>query len=99
MPSSGDLHGSLRTLAALTILQAHAFQGPHWDWDRHFVGLRQLVASVRGVPEPRYRAPADASKPFRVIGHHLSPYFRDPRGALAKVRDRLVAGGAAAIVV
>jgi TIR domain len=99
-PSLADLHENLRAgLQRLPSLDVHEFQGKNTDWDQQFVRLRELIARLPGVPAPRYRPPVGEPKPFRVIDHLLSPHFRDPRGALARVREALLAGGNAAIVV
>ena len=51
-----------------------------------------------GVPAPRFRVPAGAVQPFRVIERSLSPYFSDPNHALAALRRALDASGSAAVM-
>jgi hypothetical protein len=98
--SLDDLDPVLRSgLQRLHGLDAHEFRGKNSDWDYQFVRLRELIAGVPGVPAPRYRAPAGEAKAFHVIDHLLSPHFRDPTHALTRLRETLLSGGSAAIVV
>ena len=90
------LHSGLQRLIRLDV---HEFQGKNSDWDRQFVRLREIIAGVPGVPAQRYRTPAGEAKVFHVIDHLLSPHFRDPTHALVRLRETLLAGGNAAIVV
>ena len=98
-PAIGDLHPSLHEdIAGLCEVHMHAFQGSDADWESQFVRLRGLIAAVPGVPAPRFRVPAGAHRPFRVIGHGLSRHFSDPQDKLAQLGQALgdpAAAGAA----
>ena len=99
-PSLPELHETLRgSLERLPALDVHEFHGKNEDWDQQFVRLRELIARVPGIPAPRFRPPAGTPKPFRITDHTLSPHFRDPTGALPRVRDALLGRGDAATIV
>ena len=99
LPRAADLHETLRAgLLPLLPLDPHTFRGKNADWHHQFVRLRERIAAVPGVPAPRYRAPAGAVQPYRVIEHSLSPHFSDPNDTLAEVQRTLEASGAAAVV-
>lgn len=98
MPAAHELHADLQaTLSPLCALDAHTFDGKQADWDAQFVRLRERVAEVPGVPAPRFRAPAGAQQPFRVIERDLT-HFRDPNGLLPRLREQLAASGSAAVL-
>lgn len=98
-PAAAELNESLRAgIGPLLSLDVHAFQGKNADWNHQFVRLRKLLAAVPGVPAPRFRAPAGAVQPFRVIAQSLSPHFSDPNHTLAALRRTLDASAAAAVV-
>ncbi|MDP1984472.1 MAG: FxSxx-COOH system tetratricopeptide repeat protein, partial [Sulfuritalea sp.] len=99
MPAAHQFHADLQTpLAPLCSLNAHAFQGKQTDWDNQFVALRTRIAAVPGIPAPRFRAPAGAERPYRVIEHMLSPHFRDPNGLLAGLCRQLADSGSTALL-
>ncbi|MBK7956349.1 MAG: tetratricopeptide repeat protein [Candidatus Accumulibacter sp.] len=99
MPSPDQLHIGLQaSLAPLCALDAHVFQGKQADWENQFVRLRERIARVPGIAEPRFRAPAGVEPPYRVIEHALSPHFQDPNGLLARLHGQLVASGSASVL-
>jgi Flp pilus assembly protein TadD len=99
-PSLDHMHETLHAgLQRLPSLHVYEFHGNDSNWGHQFVRLRELIAGVQGVSPPRYRPPAGEPKPSRVIDHLLSPHFRDPTEALARVRETLLADGNVAVVV
>ncbi len=98
--SAGQLDPSLlSTIAPLFALDLHSFQGKNDDWNQQFVRLREQMARVPGVPEPRFRVPAGAEPaPFHVIGQSLSRHFSDPMKRLAELQRALEASGTAAVL-
>ncbi len=99
-PGADRMDASLRAaIAPLLALDLHSFQGKNDDWNHQFVRLRELLEAVPGVPEPRFRVPADAqAPPFHVIGQSLSRHFSDPMQRLAELQRALEASGSAAVV-
>jgi hypothetical protein len=98
IPDATAIHVRARAdLQGLCLLRAHEFQGKNLDSNRQFVALRELLANVPGVPAPRYRTPG-GEQPFRVISRPLSPHFRDPNRALARVHECLQTQRRAAIL-
>lgn len=98
-PSTRDLHPSLQQdMAGLCALNMHSFHGNDADWDSQFVRLRELIASVPGVPAPRFRVPAGAQQPFHVIEHSLSRHFSDPQHKLTEIAHALGGSDAEAVV-
>lgn len=98
MPDPRQLHASLRSsLAPLWDLDAHVFQGKQADWENQFVRLRERLARAAGLTL-RFRAPAGATPPFRVIDHSVSPHFQDPHGLLARLHEQLAESGRAAVL-
>ena len=98
-PAAAELNESLRAgIGPLLSLDVHTFQGKNADWNHQFVRLRELLAAFPGVPAPRFRAPAGAVQPFRVIAQSLSPHFSDPNHTLAALQRALEAAAAAAVV-
>jgi hypothetical protein len=90
MPDQNQFHPSLQpSLAPLCRLDAHTFQGKQADWDQQFVRLRERLAQVPGMPEPRFRAPAGVERPFHITGDSLSLYFQDPNNLLGRLREQL----------
>lgn len=99
MPSASQLSAELQAgIAPLCALDAHVFQGKQSDWENQFVRLRDRVAKVPGIPEPRFRVPTGAEQPYRVIEHALSPHFQDPNGLLARLHGQLTASGSASVL-
>ena len=98
MPSPQQFHAELAGLSSLCALDAHEFKGKQADWDAQFVRLRERIASVPGVPAPRFRVPAGSEQPFRVIEHSLSPHFQDPNDLLARLHAQLSVSGSAAVL-
>jgi hypothetical protein len=99
MPAAHEFHADLQAgLAPLCAIDAHPFHGKQADWENQFVRLRERIAGVPGVPAPRFRAPAGAEQPFRVIDHALSPHFQDPNGLLARLHGQLAASGSASVL-
>lgn len=99
MPSANQLSAELQAgVAPLCALDAHAFQGKQTDWENQFVRLRDRIAKVPGIPAPRFRAPAGAEQPYRVIDHALSTHFQDPNGLLARLHGLLTASSSASVM-
>ena len=99
MPAAHQFHSDLETsLAPLCRLDAHEFRGKQADWDNQFVRLRQRLAAVPGMPQPRYRNPAGVEHLFHVIEHSLSPHFQDPNHLLARLHEQLNDSGSAAVL-
>ena len=92
---AGRLPESLRPLAGI---QAHRFIGQDADWNDQFGRLLALIEQAPGVPAPRYRMPTGVEQPFRLIGHALSPHFRDPDGQLEALRELLQGAQRVALV-
>jgi hypothetical protein len=95
MPNAHELPASLAPLCGLN---AHAMRSGLAHWEADFKQLLDKLARTPGLPAPRYRPPADAPQPFRVLEHLLSPHFQDPNGLLPQLRQQLEAGGRAAIL-
>ncbi|MDM0050629.1 hypothetical protein [Variovorax sp. J22R115] len=73
-------------------------EGKNADWNNQFVRLRELIATVPGVPVPRWRTPHPMLQPFRTIEHRLSPNFQDPNDLLEELHRALDAGTRAAVI-
>lgn len=98
MPDQNQFHPSLQpSLAPLCRLDAHTFQGKQADWDQQFVRLRERLAQVPGMPEPRFHAPAGIEQPFHITGDSLSPHFQDPNNLLGQLRQQLTSAQRAAL--
>ncbi|MGA7178505.1 MAG: tetratricopeptide repeat protein [Thiobacillaceae bacterium] len=99
MPAPNQFNAELQAeISPLCALDAHEFRGKQADWENQFVRLRERIAQVPGIPTPRFRAPAGAEHPFRLIDHSLSPHFQDPNGLLARLHEQLAASGSAAVL-
>ncbi len=98
MPAAEQFQAGLAGLAPLCALNAHVFQGRHDDWEQQFVHLRQRLATIPGVPAPRFRWPTGVVRPFRSLDQEMSRHFRDPPGLLVQLRAQRVASGSAAVL-
>ncbi len=97
MPAAEDFVEPLRgELSGLLEHNAHAFEGPQADFDAQFKRLRDHIASIDGVPAPRFRPPQGATRP-RHIPHSRNPNFTGRERELYTLHQALAGGHRAAL--
>ena len=97
IPAEEDFAEPIRgKLSAIIDLNAHTIEGPQSDLDAQFIRVRDHLASIDGVPPPRFRPPTGAKRPW-LVPHSRNPNFTARDHDLDALHQALTGGHSAAL--